>query len=69
MNGQRSKSIRSITKYNVKTWRNLTPKDKYHIERHIKIIGNIKYVSLQLWCRGSRRDYQQLKEDWKNENI
>jgi hypothetical protein len=77
MNGSKAKALRRLSKHDVKTWRGIIPKDKYRIKEHTKILTRmqdgkpvkVKFVSLQLFTRGSRTLYQHYKRQYKRGTI
>lgn len=72
MNGARAKALRSMANFDLKTWRNLTPKQKYNIKDYIYIkyaAGKpVKFVSLTLFVRGDKALYKHLKKQYKRRN-
>jgi hypothetical protein len=65
MNGAKARELRSLANHKIKAWRVATPNVKYRVEKHIKIIGNVKHISLQLFTRGSGAFYKSLKKLYK----
>ena len=65
MNGTRAKQIALLAGYKRKKERNLTLDKLYYTKEHIKMIGKVKFVSLQAFCRGDRALYKFYKNAYK----
>lgn len=74
MRNTKAKLLRRLTKFDVKKWRLLSPREKYHIEQRERTEYRkghpVTIRSFGVYCRNPRAQYQLYKKHYvKNTRI